>query len=182
MGKIGGRALASPASREEGREVQEGSTNTLPRSVLAPLLFDISLSRRLTGGPEAAWPRRTGTGAATSGSSLRRSWSSRSLSKSSICIRNASHNWSTQRRRRFTCADSGELAAAADSDVRRCDPSSVARAARARRRAGWARRAPCAVRGRCEDPSGMVLIRPCHRSLHEPGEPSERAADPVPSP
>jgi hypothetical protein len=57
---------------------------------------------------------------------LRRSWSSRSLSKSSICIRNASHNWSTQRRRRFTCADSAEPAAAADSNVRRCDPSSVA--------------------------------------------------------
>jgi hypothetical protein len=82
-------------------------------------------------------------------------------------------------------ADWGEPAAAADSDVRRRDPCLAAwgQAARARRRAGWARRAPRAVLGRCEGPTGMVLMRrPCHRSSRGPGEPSERAVDPVPSP
>ena len=51
--------------------------------------------------PEPARPRRMGTGAATTASSFLRSWNSRSLSKSSICIRNASHNWTTHARRRI---------------------------------------------------------------------------------
>jgi len=81
-------------------------------------------------------------------------------------------------------ADSEEPEAASDSGMRRCDPGSVAwgQAARTRRRAGWARRARRAVWGRCEGPSGMVLIRPCHRSWRGPGEPSERVVGRGPSP
>jgi hypothetical protein len=106
-GEIGGRALAGPASREEGREVQECSRNmsAAPNSLRPPVLLVASLPRpRLLGRPDPARPRRTGTGAATNASSLRRSCSSRSRSKSSIRSRNASHNWSTHRLRRFNCA------------------------------------------------------------------------------
>jgi hypothetical protein len=95
-----------PASRKEGRSllgVLDGTSASGRRSIgNAPNLLGAAW-RRSSFSSRITRPRRGGTGAATTGSSLRRRWYSRSLSKSFICIRNASLKGSTHVCGRAAC-------------------------------------------------------------------------------
>ena len=164
-----------PRERKEGLCQERSSKRRVSgRSSMRrpPIVFGSASHRPFFRRPHPGRPRRTGTGAATTASSFRLSWNSSSLSKSSICSRNGSHNWSTHIRPRFRCASR------LDGIVR---PPGVqlrdlvcscalaqawATALGIRRRAGWAERLAGVGRPKL-DSDETAANRPSRRSYRE---------------